>query len=737
MRGRLAALLTLTGVLLAAAGAAGPPSEPGAARGRVAHADTDAVRWVEVTPLRWGSSSRLATLAEWNEEIQITDEEAGPAMVCAGGAGSAVHCTSTQIEKGTLRALPPSSGLAVTGRLIEGRDPVAGARVAVLPADLAARRPFTLPLRLDPAGRSLSRAVVSGDQGRFRLPPLAPGGYRLEISFPGGQVKHTEPFRVPDPDEQVADRQESEEPGERLFDLGDLRFDVGLTMELWAWTPGAGPLGGVLVGVSQGEGSSPLLFEGRTDIEGRAALHGLRPDEPVHVSCSAEGYLRYQDRFPQPPLRVECRMLALAAVEGHVESGSQPLAGATVSLAAAGHQVAEALTGEDGHFRIEGLAPGQYRLVAAAYGHAWEEVGVDLGEGEQRQLAPIALTPATMVEGIVQNALDATPVAGASVVAVKPAGALAASTDDEGRFSAPLPEEGPLVVMVAAAGYARREATLAADADLGAEPWTVELDPGGRIRAVVWNEDGESPCAGCTVVVERPGASLAFREGAPTSPAGVAEFGPLAPGRYHVVLEEVQSLGSTVTVRSGENLREAEVTTGRTTEVYFLPTTTVEVRFWPPPPPGWRLSARGSGERRVLDPVSPGIFRVPRHRGEELELSLFRHGVTVAQGRLPGDFHDLTLELPLAATQVVGRLLIAEGAGAVEVEVLPLPSGTARAAWAMTGSEGGFRIPFLPPGAYGLVTQGRWLATFQLGDLETLDLGAVDPGLSATLDPGR
>ncbi len=723
---RLASFAVLAGPLLAAAGAAETPDAV-SPEGRGAPDEAGDRRWVEVTPLRWGSEGKLTMLADGEKEIRLTAVEAGPAMVCDGGGGSAVRCGSEVIEDGATLAVPATPGLAVTGRLLEGRDPVGGARVAVLPAGLTARRPFTLPLALDPSGRSLERLVPTEERGRFSIPPLAPGEYRLEITLPGGRVERTGPFRVPDPEEHAAARAGGAGAAAGSFDLGDVSLGLGLAVEFFAWAPGVGPLDGVDVGALQGEGDSVLLFAGRTDPDGRAALHGFRPDEPVHASCSAAGFLRHEQRYPEPPRLVECRLLALAALEGVVESDSRGLPGATVSLVAADRRATRTATGEDGGFLLEGLAPGAYRLVAAAADHRWEELPIELAAGERRRLPPIALTPASMIDGVVRDALDGTPIAGASLVAVEPAGVLAVTTDEEGRFGAPLPEEGDLIVMVAAAAYARREARLPAGADLGDEPWNVDLDPGGRIRATVWNEDGETPCAGCTVVVAPRGGSSALVESARTSLQGIAETGPLAPGHYQVVLEEVRSLGSVVTVRSGDDLREAEVVNGRTTEVFFLPKSAVEIRFWPPPPPGWRLSARGGGERRVLDPASPGTFTVPRHRGEPLELSLFRNGITVAQGWVPADFRDPVLELPLPATQVLGRLETAEVERALEVEVVPLSSGAPRAAWAVADREGGFRIPFLPPGAYGLVADGALLATFQLADRQALDLGVLDP----------
>lgn len=687
-------------------------------------------RWVEVTPLRWDSEPWVVRLEPGQSVIRSDGHELGPAMACGGGAGSAIRCERGVIEEGAELSVPPATGQAVIGRLIEGREAVIGARVAVLPSGLAARRPFTVPLTLDAGGASLIRSVTTDERGRFQIPPLASGEYRLEINLLGGRTEVSETFHVRDPTkEESANAPVS--TGERpvdspVLDLGDLTFDPGLAVEIWAWSADGGPLGGAKVGALQGERTAVRSFEGRTDGEGRAEVRGFEPDGTVDFSCTAPGYLRYEERFPEPPLRVDCRMVRLAAIAGSVTDPSGPLSGATVSLVdGADRPIAQVRAGEDGQFELSSLSGGEYRLIAAAPDYRWRAQAMELAAGEVRRLEPILLTPASRVEGLVRDAVSGTPVADATVEAVAPLGALSATTDAAGRFEAPLPEEGALVVLVYALGYARQEATLAADADLGDEPWTVDLDPGGRIRAVVWSEGGEGPCAGCTVVIERPGASAGFREGLQTSAEGVAETGLLAPDRYQVVLEEVQSLGSTVTVRSGDRLREAVVTNGRTTEVFFLPSGTVEVRFWPTPAAGWRLSARGSGARHAVDAAAPGVFQVPRERGEVLELSLIRPGLTVRQAQVPADFQSETLELSLPATAVHGRLRTAHGALPTDVEIHGIPPGAPPAARSALSGDGDFYVPFLAPGVYGLVAGGAWLATFEVSEGE-VDLGTLE-----------
>jgi hypothetical protein len=147
---------------------------------------------------------------------------------------------------------------------------------------------------------------------------------------------------------------------------------------------------------------------------------------------------------------------------------------------------------------------------------------------------------------------------------------------------------------------------------------------------MVWSPGGE-PCAGCDLYVEQKVASgEPHGVGLHTGPDGRAISEDLPRGRYEVYLEEVSSLGSMVQVRSGHNVKTALVRSGEVTEVVFgEPRTTVEIRFRPPPMPGWRLRCSGIEANDLYDLRAEGSFEVRRRPGEALTLRLVNDDVSV------------------------------------------------------------------------------------------------------------
>lgn len=122
----------------------------------------------------------------------------------------------------------------------------------------------------------------------------------------------------------------------------------------------------------------------------------------------------------------------------------------------------------------------------------------------------------------------------------------------------------------------------------------LELFPGGRIHIVVWDEKTNAPCLGCTLSIDLPGSSRRLPLMA-TDQDGELVTPLLEPGQYRVALDEVQSLGSMVRVRSGDNVRNAIVEPGKTASVSFGEKRgTLEVAFVPALPADWSLRVQGA-----------------------------------------------------------------------------------------------------------------------------------------------
>lgn len=674
--------------------------------------------WVEVTPLDGQGRGRLLD-ATAGEALSLPSElQERPVMICSGGEGWGVHCLQVVVEDDRSLVPEPRQGVRVSGRVLVGREPAVGARVAVAPARLSARRPFLLPLFRDRQG-ALRRHVMAGAEGRFEIPELAPGEYRLEISLPGGRVELTDAFAVPEPGVLRATLEAEARDRPLVFDRGEVALDAGLAVEFWVWAPDGTPLAGAVVGGLQQQEEGVLLFEGKTDGAGRAVLEGFVEGE-LRASCVTRGYRRYRRVFPQPPQRVDCWMEALATLRGRVVSDAEPVAGATVSLPAASRQ---ARSDADGRFLFQDLEAAVYRLTVAAPGFRAAELEAEVAAGEERELPAVSLVPAPEVVGRLVDAESREPVPGAELVSLQPPGAVEAHGDEEGRFRFAAEGLDGLTLRVSAPGYPAQVAQVPPGAGAEDEELVIPLEKGGRVRSFVWDEETDRPCGGCFVALLRPGDGWQPPFGLRTSAQGVATSGDLLPGLYHVTLEQVRSQGSVVQVESGDDTQVVAVRRGETAEVYFGPWgSPLRVRVWPPPPPGWRLRLDGASTHATVDLAADGSALVRRRPGERLDLRLVGAGVSVHQGTLTADAGETTVELRLPSTLVVGRLTGAGGGGA-EVRLRSL-DGSAQGAWAVTAG-GAFSVPFLPPGGYALEAEGRLLATVVLADGDELDLGEI------------
>ncbi|MFL5303921.1 MAG: carboxypeptidase regulatory-like domain-containing protein [Polyangia bacterium] len=161
-------------------------------------------------------------------------------------------------------------------------------------------------------------------------------------------------------------------------------------------------------------------------------------------------------------LTVRAGTLPLAA-----EAAALP-AGAVGTLGGAQTAVADAR----GHFALEGLLPGRYRLEVARDGYQPLAVEVTLGPGERREVGLVTLTEGFPVRGRVVNQTGA-PIEGARVsVSAGAAGLPGAVTDAAGQFSVAL-APGRYRITASAEGWGTASADTTAEAG-GAQP-LVEL----------------------------------------------------------------------------------------------------------------------------------------------------------------------------------------------------------------------------------------------------------------------
>ena len=712
--------------------------------------------WLEATPLslREDPRSRQRTYPPALRQrfapgadptasaAQLTKMAPGSALVCIGGEGRAVDCGQLWLDshadlaaKLKLEDDASRTGRSATGRITLGGTSVAGAALSVVPTKLRTTRLVTLPLAWAKGAEKPVREVATGGDGRFTLPRLAPGQYRLLVRLPGGRMDQDTTFTVTAPRGAG-----TPEP----LALGDLDYPVGLRLEVVVTDPDGQPIPGAQAGAAQplpagteGPGAR-TLFAADVGEDGRAVLDGLTPDLPVVVTCRALGYALWRQRFDVPPASVDCRVDPLSRIAGRlVNDDGEPLAEGRVTLTGGSgfdsDAVETAVVGaeDEGRFNFEGIEPAHFQLTAASQGRAAKSLSLSLEAGETRDLGDLVLEAGAqwmsrVIDGS-DHQPDPVPVPGATLTAFTPPGSLRpATTDARGEAELEGPATGALTLDVQAPGFAPRRVEVPESVrTLDAPPYEITLERGGWIQARVWDEASGNPCAGCTIDLSGTGPAQSLT----TDSSGTARSQALAPGIWQASLDRVRGYGTMVTRSGGDDVRTVTVAPETTTEVRFGERKeTLEVIVSPPPPePGaWRLLVRDlAGSSRVFSLDASGSATVRRPEGGAV-LSLLGAGMSIELGRLSEDADDPTLiERPTGA--VTGRLPSSLSNGEpseepIRLEVVNLATGSRVAEVdARPGAE--IRVPFLLDGVYGLEADGKTLATAAVSGGRETDLG--------------
>ncbi|MCP4661961.1 MAG: hypothetical protein GY856_41695 [bacterium] len=691
--------------------------------------DLPAAGWVEVTPLDIKTKPGLFLFTPADLPLVLRDIKESRSVVCTGGDGFSSDCQVMAVRPGDSLEPTLRLGVHVTGRLMVNREPVKGVRVAIFPAELSARRTFHVPLFLEKG--KIIREVVTDADGRFKTTQLGPGVYRLEMSFPDGREHLTDSFSVPPPEALLPKTPANERNRPAVLDRGELDLALGCSVEFFVTDVFGEPIADAMVSGSQGEepgaGSSA-----RTDDTGHSVIFGLDPELPLTAYCHAAGYPWFRERFDIVPMVVECVLEPFAGIEGVVkDERGEGISAVTVSIQGSSEESSHrTATDKQGEYRIVGVVPDTYDLIAAAPGFLVEELEVEVPPVKTLEVPPIHLTPAPEFLGIVRDARNEEPVADASVISISPPGAVAATSDELGELVLATDPERPLRLKATASGYAPTVRDISPGELSEEEPLVIELSIGGRIEVSVWDEALDSPCHGCSVAIIKEDGLLEL-QGLQTDVNGMAYSEDLPAGLYHGILEEIRSIGSAVHVDAGAKTKPVQVVPGVVSRIVFgQRRQVVQVRFWPPPPVGWQLEASGPSDLMSYDMQSGGSFAVRKSPGEQLTLKLKRPGsLTVYQGMIPSDYDERYMDITLPQTRVTGTL-IAGGVVAAGYDVnVRSATGSNNRAWAVTAVDGSFSIPFLHEDVYWLIFGENGTKTFQVPSDGTVDLGTLTLGV--------
>ncbi len=717
----------------------------------------------------------------------------GPAVLCYDAEDFALRCQETYIYRGPLGDyLGPleievewQRGTPVRGRYLSQGLPLAGARVALVPAELTSQRPFTAPLGPpEDGGRRLQREVTSDDQGIFRLPALAAGRYFLETLLPSGQLQRSPVFELP---EARLNRQRlaADDQQPLFWDLGDLETLNGLSVEVRVQSTLGEMISGAHIKARQGTSVESLTnFQATTGSTGIVSISGFRAEDALQISCAAPGYISYREELPSVPPLVLCDLQPVAELSGLlISSSDDPLTGGWVTLTPlpptddpevpeTTADTAETLAGADdgplasprnwrsdatqwqderpfedaaarsqavgleGTFSFLDLAAGRYQLEAAAPGHEVWSQEIRIEAGEDQRLGSLRLMTGRQVDILVVDATTGAALPEVTVRALHPPGAVDGVTDDKGSLSFATLSDRGLVLQLSHEDYAEARRRLSAedlrqDRPLEGGPIQLALHRPGWVRVVIYDEALEAPCRGCNVVLTPPGLEMRTDElGQALSPA-------LEPGTYRIYRPRLSHLGSTVVEQPDAERRYAKVKAGKTSLVRFGEARrNIRLTFDPPLPPDWSLRAQTPYHAERLEAAADGSFAIRHRAGEALDLYLLfldRQLGKMSEIRLatlPAALTGRDLEIKLRRSAVHGRLATWQGQplAAQAVELWTLERQRYAKVW--TDAEGHFHVPYAPEGVFGLIVGQRSMRFVSVSPNQVVDVGTVQ------LEPG-
>ncbi|WP_306303241.1 MFS transporter [Actinomadura chibensis] len=221
-----------------------------------------------------------------------------------------------------------------------------------------------------------------------------------------------------------------------------------------------------------------------------------------------------------------------------------------------GHQLARAVTQDDGRYALPTPGPGGYVLIAAAGEH--EPQAATLVVGDRPVAFDVLLAGSGGLTGTVRSG-DGEPIANAMVVVTDVRGEVVGTerTDAGGRYAFKDVVSGAYTLAVSAAAH-RPVALPVEVAGNGRTRQDVELPPGARIRGVVRDRSGRPVADARVTLVDAAGNVLAL---VITGPDGEYAFADLSGGRYTVIASGYPPVATGLSL-SGAGLDDHDLTLG-------------------------------------------------------------------------------------------------------------------------------------------------------------------------------
>lgn len=397
------------------------------------------------------------------------------------------------------------------------------------------------------SGPTTNLSSRSSIAGQFRMSGLLPGVYALKATLEGYEPQTIENVEI------VAGQ--------------TTQVDFSLV------TGGSDPTKGALYGVVlDGDGNgiegaavvvevcTRCAGQATTDENGAYRIEGLSPGDYT-IQASKSGYAsQSQDATVEGGQETELNFELAAddgdgALTGTVTDGEgNPVAGVEILVEPSNRCITSTRTGEDGTYRIDPLAAGNYLIVARKGGYVEQsqEVTVTAGPATELDFTLAADGDDGALTGTVTDGAG-NPIAGVEIL-VEPSGRCITSTatGEDGAYLIDPLAAGDYLIVARKRGYVQQsqEVTVTAGAPTVLDFTLEDRDNDGSLVGYVRDGDG-NPIAGAAVVVEPSSRCVAQTE---TDENGAYTIAPLGAGDYSVIASKdgYDSQTQEVTVTAGE-----------------------------------------------------------------------------------------------------------------------------------------------------------------------------------------
>jgi hypothetical protein len=644
-----------------------------------------------------------------SSQFRTPIENGAQTLLCVGASERATSCRRVSVVQDSAETFTIEPGRVARGRCFIGRHAAAKAELRLVFVGLQSRRPYAIPLAR--REQKIVDSIQADSEGRFVFPHIAPGDYVIDVRLPNGRIHRTAAVTIP-----ARKANEAEAP----VQIRDISIPAGVDVAIRVRTRGGLPIAKAGVGLWQERDSNdeqPILVEATSDLKGNVVLSGADSKLPMRLSCSADGFVRANLRFDILPREATCTLDRFASIHGEIrDEHGAPRAGANVSIRGTSSRLS---TDEHGEFVFRNLPAGDYDLRATLPGYRTANVAVSVAAEEEKQLTTIDLAPGDAIHGHVRDAESGLPVPNAFVRIVDPLGAGDASSDDTGAFFLTADATIAMTLEASAPGFATVR-LIRSGLSSTADDLVIDLPQPGRLEVVVWDEDADEACVGCTVHTSLKGAMRSAR----TDSTGVAMFDDAAPGEYQVTREFARAGASSVHVSGGGLWRSAVVKAGETTRVRIgEPATRITVTLTPPPPLAWRLRASCPPLVSFAGAEAAGVY-VVRKRDSACTVALVDQTHSTYVGTIPEEFHDSSFPIALGSGTVSATF--ADDREPISGASVQLMSATGQVvASAVTLRNGSFEMQFINPGTYVIASPGIAATTISVTPGARVDAGSI------------